>query len=385
MANHLFQEVNQKNSYGQTALHLAAHYNDLAQVKLLLELGADVNSRDLDNRTPLLCAAAYNKLDSHFDTIEALLMHGSPVNALNIDGSTPLHCLAWLADVRTIDLLLKFGADVRIKNYRGEIALLEAIRVENFEVIKLLVSRGSDVNSRSFDGKTPLHWACMYCKIDIIKFFLKCGTRLDALDSFGHTPLLSMLKHFSHKNSEVKLRYLVEHSEVDTIDTLGYSALCYTKNRNNLVSILKHVAKLKTLGVVVHLDFMDKITNSEECQKIFKVCEDELELAKKTKFQNSWITFYDLLVSRKKNLKNYAGNKDIVQDFKKSNCRNKFPIYGATIYKNFNKGIRIRKMFDKSALVLSKAMPVFGPSHLVVRNVLDHLIFKDYSRLVKDV
>lgn len=110
------------------------------------------------------------------------------------------------------------------------------------------------------------------------------------------------------------------------------------------------------------------------------MCTEELLLAKSSRLKNSWVTFFNLLVDNKRKLKNYAGNKDLVEDFRSSDCLKKFPIYGSTMQNNVEKGINRRGFFDESSNLFSHYLPVFSPNHLIVRDTLDCLITDDLSK-----
>lgn len=52
---------------------------------------------------------------------------------------------------------------------------------------------------------------------------------------------------------------------------------------------------------------------------------------------------------------------------------NKFPIYGDWVEKNVRRGFEGRELFDRSTIVMSRLLPIIGPNHLIVRDVLDRL------------
>ena len=58
--------VNKRNNYGQTALHMAvsAMYKNAGIVKILIEKGADVNAKDNDDKTPLYVAVENWNIDT---------------------------------------------------------------------------------------------------------------------------------------------------------------------------------------------------------------------------------------------------------------------------------------------------------------------------------
>jgi len=74
--------------FERTSLHYAAHYGQLACVKMLVELGSDVEAVDLNGETPIHLAAERG----HADVIEWLAhMGGAAVDRRTKHGALPLH------------------------------------------------------------------------------------------------------------------------------------------------------------------------------------------------------------------------------------------------------------------------------------------------------
>lgn len=80
------QEVNQKGAVDNTALHLAAGKNEVDDIKILVDNGADVNMPgDLGN-TPLHFAALMGRAEA----VKVLLKLKARANLLNEFEQTPL-------------------------------------------------------------------------------------------------------------------------------------------------------------------------------------------------------------------------------------------------------------------------------------------------------
>lgn len=77
-------DVNERNSYGETALMSAAARGSLRIVDALLAAGADVNARRADGFTALIQAAFFG----HRDVVSALIAGGADVNAADNLGMT---------------------------------------------------------------------------------------------------------------------------------------------------------------------------------------------------------------------------------------------------------------------------------------------------------
>ena len=112
------------NVYYTTALHVAAKNGHVATVKLLIENGADLNTRQESSfghtgTTPLSVAAERGNSLCAIELIKA----GADVNLASSSGATPLMIAASKGREAIVALLIGFGADVSLCNCRGETAL----------------------------------------------------------------------------------------------------------------------------------------------------------------------------------------------------------------------------------------------------------------------
>jgi hypothetical protein len=94
--------IDVRNSFGQTALHLAVWKCAFVVVKLLLDAGANVDAKDKFRETALHRAVRYNQMNS----VCVLIAHGADVNAKDEDGITPL-CSAQLCNHPKIAAFLR--------------------------------------------------------------------------------------------------------------------------------------------------------------------------------------------------------------------------------------------------------------------------------------
>lgn len=76
---------------GQTPLHWACASDSIATVRLLLDLGADIDARDEKGSTPLMQAAC----SGHIHALAYLLGAGADPTIVDRDGDT---CLHWAAN-----------------------------------------------------------------------------------------------------------------------------------------------------------------------------------------------------------------------------------------------------------------------------------------------
>lgn len=114
LAKHLLQRGSDPNH----CLWAAAHQDDTAAIKLLVEHGADIDPVTEDE-TPFLSAVK----GSHFRAAQALLEHGANVNFQDSHGRTALHyMLKKESDKRHFRMLLRHGARGDLQNAEGHTA-----------------------------------------------------------------------------------------------------------------------------------------------------------------------------------------------------------------------------------------------------------------------
>lgn len=382
---------------GKSRLHRAAADKEKGMLRGLLYQKADVNLRDkYHDRTPLHFAVKTHRYCGNihtFELAEILLNKGADVNARDKDGQTPLHLVVQKGDVKLIQLFLKFKAEVNILDNLGCSPLFYAVVHNSIEeVAQLLIDLGCNVNHHSNNGSTPLHWVCrklndeksqkLKChekntdKFKMLKCLLKNGADINAVDNKGAIPLFEAKRGLDSteeglKKLEKKLNLIIEHTDFNLIGSSDKHISCFTKLPFNLCKlILKHIAKLEVLNIPVNPALLKIISKDDKFNDYYKKCEDELIQAKNTKLQNSSITYYNLLVDGKKKLKEYVSNQDLIEDFEKSDCAKKFPIYGVSMCENVKKEVKRRELFEKSSIELSSCLPVFDQNHLIIHDML---------------
>lgn len=99
-------------------LHLAATLGDIELAKKLLKLGANVDSRMLDEGTPLLDAVA----SGHHAMVELLLNHGANILVTDDRDWSVLHWSIFEGLLTTTELLLKWYPDLANKSKFNGIA-----------------------------------------------------------------------------------------------------------------------------------------------------------------------------------------------------------------------------------------------------------------------
>ncbi len=167
-----------------------------AVVAILLEAGADVNSRSINGLTPLH-RAMYKAAPT---AVALMLSHGADVHArtnsdnFNLGGrsETPLHAAAESnPDAEVITTLLAWNADINAEAIDGVTPLHRAVSFnESIEVVALMLDRGADINAKTTVGETPLHWAVAHrLNSGVIPLLMDRGADVKAQNVYGDSPL----------------------------------------------------------------------------------------------------------------------------------------------------------------------------------------------------
>ncbi len=131
-------DVNQQNSYGYSALFLAAASGDTKIVKLLLDAGANVNARG-----PTGSALARAAQQGNPEIVRLLLQAGAELEAKDSSGWTALFSAAMTGNSEIVEILLKAGANINARANNGWTALKEAQMRGNENIVQQLKSAGA--------------------------------------------------------------------------------------------------------------------------------------------------------------------------------------------------------------------------------------------------
>ncbi|CAN0055167.1 unnamed protein product [Ectocarpus sp. 4 AP-2014] len=143
---------------GCTPLHWAAMMNRVDFMLLLLDHGADVDSRDFAGRTPLFSCAAFGGVEA----AALLLGRNADENAKDSRGLTPLHAAAAGGHLEVADELISAGADVRRQAFVGSMPRHVAEREGHASMVELLANAArsleEDVDPSDAHGGGPANW-----------------------------------------------------------------------------------------------------------------------------------------------------------------------------------------------------------------------------------
>lgn len=166
--------VNLPQPDGATAVHWAAHWDDVQTARQLISAGADVNRANDYSVTPLWLACQ----NGSATMAAVLLAAGANANATLDSGETMLMRAAWTGNMEVVKSLLAHGADVNA-NQAGQTALMWAISEEHPDIARVLVENGADIQARSSSGFTPLMFAARVGDIETARLLVTAGANVN--------------------------------------------------------------------------------------------------------------------------------------------------------------------------------------------------------------
>ena len=202
---------------GATALHWAAHLNDLETADLLIRAGAAVDATNDLGVTPLWVATTGGSAAMVSKLLEA---RADPDIAPDT-GGTPLMIAARQGNVAAVRALLAHGADMNAtEGAQGQTALMWAVARRQPQVVRVLLEVGADPHARTKStrrhvllccqkslgktegtvwieqgGFTPLLFAARHGAAASAELLLAAGAPVDDTAAIGTTPLVVAAQH----------------------------------------------------------------------------------------------------------------------------------------------------------------------------------------------
>ena len=186
-------DVNTPQADGTTALHWAAHWDDLPTVERLLRAGAKIEAPNRYGVTPLFVAST----NGNATIIERLLKAGanantvSGVDAAAGEGQPALLAAARTGNVAAVKALLAYGADASAtEHWHQQTALMWAAVADSPAAVQALIDAGADVAATAEGGFTALHYAARAGSLDASRVLVAAGADVTALLGDRSSPLM---------------------------------------------------------------------------------------------------------------------------------------------------------------------------------------------------
>lgn len=149
-------DVNYSDYYGVTSLMLASQMGYDSIVKYLISKSAEINVADVEQKCSPLISAIKN---NHFETSEILIRAGADVNAKDIYDRTAIHYAAMSGLVTIVDMLIYYDADIDAVDVLGYSPLCYAVENKRDAVIMLFKLEGAETETTLTDKSNLFHVA----------------------------------------------------------------------------------------------------------------------------------------------------------------------------------------------------------------------------------
>lgn len=181
-----------KNSYNETALHLAVEKKNSDLIKVFISDSSEVlNYPNNNGTTPLLLACKFT-LNDIAETIINKLEDFSTIECKEKEsGKTALHWAVCHEATSLIEQLLYVGADPNSRDINSETPYLTSVknRLPEYILETFLTYDANVLVSDRFD-KTPLHYAASNSQIELLYRLVDQGADLNGRCDQGMTPLM---------------------------------------------------------------------------------------------------------------------------------------------------------------------------------------------------
>ena len=199
-------------------------------MRKLIELGANINIKGENGKTPLMCAAIHKTKVS----VDALLERNADPNIQDHDGFTALMYWAggWGSEV-TANLLLNTRTDINLVNNSGWTALVISVVRGDTEFVKKLIEAGADINQICTKA-TALMFASARGNMGCLKELIQAGADLNLR---GDGEKSAVMSPYLTDQSPAGVKALVDAGaeiEVPNLgDHAGYLMLLLSKRGTN--------------------------------------------------------------------------------------------------------------------------------------------------------
>jgi len=161
----------------------ASYGGSVEEVKRLLDMGADINTKNQFGLTPFELTVVGNNCS----VAEYFLQLGQNPN-IERGGGTPLMSAAANGNMELLKLLLKYGGNPDSPGDGKATALMSA--TGHTEIFKILVNHGANIHARDNYGRTILIWAALHGTEEVVALLCELGADPEIKDKGGNTALI---------------------------------------------------------------------------------------------------------------------------------------------------------------------------------------------------
>jgi ankyrin repeat protein len=207
-------DINAADQKGWTPLICALKQDHIEAFRALINFGADINKSDLLKQTPLHLSFGAGEMTlegkkKDYLTYRMILIHEPNIelNSKDLDQKTPLHFAVMSLIAFFVDLLISKGADVNAKDKWDRTAMHYAVVTQSEDIMETLYKHGADINAKDNGGQTALHWAGGMNVAHLVTWLCDHGADTKLLDNYSQTPLQVAVASGAQDSKRAFLQY----------------------------------------------------------------------------------------------------------------------------------------------------------------------------------
>jgi len=221
--------INCSDRRGLGPLYWASNKGNIKMMDLLINNGANVNSKTREAKATPIYTASFN---GHLEGVKLLIKFGAVVNMGNGKNQTPVYVACQKGYMAVVKYLIEdCKADYNLTADRGDHPIHIASRHGHLDIVEYLLSKGVDINCHNINGWTSLHNASYHGCVSVVDLLLEHGANADKATERLAKPADLVRDSPNIKDRSIKDELLVLLSPEDRI------------NREEM-KILKHKQKL---------------------------------------------------------------------------------------------------------------------------------------------
>lgn len=236
-------------------VHTATIYNKPNILELILEKGANVNSRDGYCRTPMYIASYYGYHEIVIILLKFKALTDLRLSSRIVDSVTtyesyfscenellpPLHTAIKRHHFDVAHTLIDAGASCCGDQFKNNtplhIAIMNIPHIKDSDSIEMIIYKILNnydvVNEMNYDGNTPLHLAIENDDSYTSEILIKYGADVNVFNNDHFTPFHKAVEQNNH---EIVMQLLQAGADVNAVTELFLTGLDYTIN-NNMISM----------------------------------------------------------------------------------------------------------------------------------------------------
>ncbi|TKA31621.1 hypothetical protein B0A50_01698 [Salinomyces thailandicus] len=226
---------------GRGILPAASEWSDPDALRLLLGLGANINTHDGHYGSALASAARQGRLES----VQLLLSEGADVQQLGGKYGSALGAAAAGGHRHIVELLLKHGSNINAGEGTNGPPLSVAAANGQLKMLQYLLERGADIDRSGGDEGCPIGFAVWYGRTSTASLLAQQGAALNVPGGKHGTPLCAAVEATARGRADIEMINVLIDRGADV--NFG-SPLCTAAAHADLKSMTAAISLLLSRG-----------------------------------------------------------------------------------------------------------------------------------------